>query len=37
MKQHEAKRSSFSGRIGFVLSAGFRGTGEYLEISVSGG
>ena len=38
MKKENNKRSSFSGKIGFVLSAAGAsvGLGEYLEISLSG-
>ena len=35
MKNQTTKRSSFSGKIGFVLSAAGR-TGKYLAISLSG-
>ena len=38
MKNQTTKRSSFSGKIGFVLSAAGAsvGLGEYLAVSISG-
>ena len=37
MNKHEHKRSTFSGKIGFVLSAAGAsvGLGKYMEISIS--